>query len=330
MSLLVINEDELRQTVTIAEAIEAVETAFVALAESRMHVPGNFTLDLPEVNGKVDVEGAYLSQAPYYVVRTSSSFHNNPGLDLPIQSGLTAVFDAANGCPVAIMVDNGYLTHLRASAAGALAARYLANQTLDRVVVVGSGKQAYMQLKSLMAVRRVGLVSVWGRSPMHVDSYARRLVEDHDLNIEIASSLEAAVRQADLLITATASQAPLIKAAWLKPGVHITAVGGNHPAKQELHVDVLQRADVIIADKLEQCAACGEIRHALIAGTITLDKVQGELGQLIMGKISGRTHPSQITIADLTGLEVQDTTIATLALEKALFLGLGQRVEIQL
>src|SRR5512145_1421438 len=144
MSLLVLNEDELRQTVTIAEAIDAIESAFVALAESRMHVPGNFTLDLPEVNGKVDVEGAYLSQAPYYVIRISSSFRNNPGLDLPIQSGLTVVFDAANGSPVAIMVDNGYLTHLRAGAAGALAARYLANQALDRVVVLGSGSQAYI------------------------------------------------------------------------------------------------------------------------------------------------------------------------------------------
>lgn len=330
MSLLVLNEDELRQTVTITEAIDAVEAAFVALAESRMHVPGNFTLDLPDVNGKVEVEGAYLSQAPYYAVRVSSDFHNNLKLDLPIQSGLTAVFDATTGYPVAIMVDNGYLTHLRAGAAGALAARHLANQSLNRVVVVGTGRQAYLQLKSLMAVRNIGLVSVWGRSPMHVDGYARRMVEDHDLNIEIAASLEAAIRQADLIITATSSQQPLIKADWLKPGVHITAVGSNRPYKQELHADVLQRADVIIADKLDQCAAAGEIHHALNAGVITRAKVQGELAELILGQIPGRTHPSQITVADLTGLEVQDTAIATLALEKALFLGLGQRVQSQL
>src|SRR5262245_15123408 len=146
MSLLVLTEDELRQIVTITEAIEAVEAAFVALTESRMHVPGSFTLDLLEMSGQVDVEGAYLSQAPYYVVRINSSFRNNPGLDLPVQSGLTAVFDAANGSAVAIMLDNGYLTHLRAGAAGALAARYLANETLNRVVVIGSGNQAYIQL----------------------------------------------------------------------------------------------------------------------------------------------------------------------------------------
>lgn len=330
MSLLILNEDELRQTITIAEAIDAVEAAFIALAENRMHVPGSFTLDLPEVSGKVDVEGAYLSQAPYYVVRVNSSFGNNPGLNLPVQSGLTTVFNAATGQPVAIMVDNGYLTHLRAAAAGALAARYLANQSIEQVAVIGSGHQAYIQLKSLMMVRNIGLVSVWGRSPLSVDSYARRLVEDHDLNIEIAPSLEAAVRRADLIITATSSEQPLIKADWLKPGVHLTAVGSDHPAKQELDVEVLQRADVIIADKLEQCAVAGEIHHALAAGVITRDKIQGELGDLIIGAIPGRTHPDQITVADLTGLEVQDTAVATLALEKAFFLGLGQTVESRL
>jgi ornithine cyclodeaminase len=326
MSLLVLNEDELRQTITIPEAIDAVEAAFVALVEGRIHTPGNFTLDLPDASGKVEVQGAYLSQAPYYVVRINSNFPNNVEFDSPFQNGLTAVFDAANSTPVAVMIDNGYLTHIRAGAAGALAARYLANETLDRVVVVGSGNQAYIQLKSLTMVRNVGLVSVWGRSPMQVDSYARRLVEDHDLNIEIASSLEVVVREADLIITATSAQQPLIKGDWLKPGVHITAVGSNHPSKQELEVDVLQRADIIIADKLDQCAVAGEIHHALNAGVITLDRV-GELGQLITGQIPGRQYPDQITLADLTGLEVQDTAIATLALEKALFVGLGQRVE---
>lgn len=327
MSLLVLNEDELRQTITLPEAIIAVETAFTALAENRLHRPGRFTLDMPGGKSKVEVEGSYLNQTPYYIIRVNSSFHQAYQLDLPSSSGLALVFDALSGQPIALMVDNGYISQLRAGAAGALAARYLANPTLNRVAVIGSGRQAYIQLKSLMMDRSIGLVSVWGRSPLHVDSYARRMVEDHDLNIEIAASPEAAVRLADLVITATSSQEPLLKADWLKPGVHINAVGSNHPDKQELHVDVLQRAEVIIADKLDQCMAAGEIHHALAAGVITPQQVQGELGQLIKGQIPGRTHPSQITVADLTGVEVQDTVIATLAMEKALFLGLGQRVE---
>ncbi len=327
MPLLLLNEDELRQIVTITEAIDSVEIAFTALAEGRLNIPGDFALNLPDVKGKVHVKGTYLHEAPYYVIKIRSNFRDNPTINLPIHSGFTAVFDAATGFPVAIMVDNGYLSAIRAGATGTLAAKYLANKQLDQVAVIGAGNQAYMQLKALMTTRDVGTVMVWSRSPAKADIYARRMVEDHDVNIQITSSIEAAVRPADLIITATPSQKPLIKADWLKPGVHITAVGSKKPGQQELHVDVLQRADVIITDKFSQSAIAGEIHHGLKAGSITKEDVQGELGELIIGKIPGRTRPDQITVADLIGLDVQDTVVATLALEKALFLGLGQQVE---
>ncbi|MBN1992817.1 MAG: ornithine cyclodeaminase family protein [Anaerolineae bacterium] len=325
--MLLLNEDELRQIITIPETLDAVEAAFAALAENRMNVPGDFTLNLPAVNGEVQVKGTYLDEAPYYVIKVGSNFRDNPSINLPAQSGLMVVFDAATGFPAAVLFDNGYVTSMRAGAAGALTAIYLANPQLDHVAVIGSGQQAYIQIKSLKTVRNnIGLVSVWGRTPVKVDTYARRIVEDHDLNVEIASSIEEAVRRADLIITATASEEPLIRAEWLKPGVHIIAVGSDRPNKQELHPKVLQRADVIIVDQYEQCAAVGEIHHGLAAGVISKDDVQGELGDLIIGKIPGRTHPEQITVADLTGLDTQDSTVATLALEKALFLGVGQRV----
>jgi ornithine cyclodeaminase len=225
------------------------------------------------------------------------------------------------------MFDNGYLTQMRAGAAGALSAKYLAKEELGHVAVIGSGNQAYAQIKSLKAVRpQIGIISVWGRTPVKVDSYARHIVEDHDLNVEIASSIEAAVREADLVITTTASEEPLVQAEWLKPGVHIVAVGSDQPFKQELHPDVLKRADVIIVDKFEQCATAGEIHHGFEANVISSTDIQGELGELIIGKIPGRTQPDQITIADLTGLDSQDSTVAMLALEKAFYLGLGQRV----
>ncbi len=327
MSLLVLNEDELRQIVTIPEAIGAVETAFIALAENRLRAPDTFSLPLLDPTSNINVEGVYLREAPYFVVKIRNDFADNPAKNLPIQSGLTTVFAAETGQPIAILLDNGYLSRLRAAAAGALAAKYLANPQLECVAVVGTGQQAYLQLKCLLAVRSPGWVRVWGRSLEGVDSFVRRVVEDHDLNMEIAPSLEAAIRQADLVITATSSQSPLIQADWLKPGAHLTAVGSDSPLKQELATAVFQRAEVIIVDHLDQCAAIGELHHALAAGVITLAQVQGELGQVIVGQIPGRTHPNQITLADLTGLDVQDAAVATLALEKALFLELGQRVE---
>jgi ornithine cyclodeaminase/alanine dehydrogenase-like protein (mu-crystallin family) len=326
MSLLLLNEDELRQIVTMSEAIDAVKAAFSALAEGRIDLPGDFSLKLPEKKGEVQVQGTYLKKAPYYMVKVSSYFQDNIDLNLPNQSGLTCVFDADTGFPAAIMVDNGYLAMIRCAAAGALAADYLANHQLAHVAVIGSGYPAYMQLKALMTVRTVRSVSVWAPSRISADNYALSMIEEYDVDVNIAPSIEAAVRPADLIITASGSQQPLVKAEWLKPGVHITSVGCNGLVKQELHVDVLARADVIITDRFSQCAAFGEISHGLAAGLISKADVQGELGDLIIGAIPGRTDAGQITLADLTGLDGHDTVVATHALQKAKFLGLGQRV----
>jgi len=330
MSLILLNEDELRQVITLSEAIEAVEGAFTASAEKRINIPGDFVLNLPGVNGAVDVKGTYLQDAPYYVIKIANNFQNNPEINLPIKSGLIAVFDAATGFPAAIMVDNSYLSNIRAGAAGALAVEYLANKQIDQVAIIGAGSEAYIHLKSLMVVRDIGRVTVWDYSPMVADNYARLMVEDHDLNIQIAPSVEAAVQQADIIITNTGSEEPLLEARWLKPGVHITAVGNNNPNKQELHSDVLQRADVIIVDNLERHTTLGEVHHGIKAGIITVEDIQGELCHLIIHEIPGRTDPSQITLADLTGLDSQDAVVATLALEKALFLGLGQQIGVGL
>lgn len=330
MSLLLLNEDELRQIITISEAIEAIEQAFTASAQGRINIPGSFALSLPDVNGEVGVKGAYLQEAPYYVIKISNSFRDNPTIGLPIESGLLAVFDSATGFPVALMIDNGYLTNIRAGAVGALAAKYLSNESAKQAAVLGSGSQAYIQLKSLLAVRDIKTVLIWDHSPLDADTYVRNLVEDHDLDIQIASSIEKAIQDADIIITATASQQPLLKADWLRPGVHITAAGSHSAVTQELYPEIFQRAEVIIADNLEQSLTQGEIYHALQHNLIGRENVSGELGSLIIGKISGRTRPDQITVADLTGLNLEDTVLAALAIEKALFFGLGQRIEMGL
>ncbi|MDM8529142.1 hypothetical protein QUF58_13160 [Anaerolineales bacterium HSG24] len=327
MSFLLLGEDEIRQTVSLNDAIEAVEKVFVASAEGRMNLPAAFTMSLPDVHGSVQVRGTYLEEAPYYVVKVGNNFQDNPTINLPMQSEMTMIFDAATGFPAAMLYDYGYLTRVRAGATGAVAAKYLANSELKRIAIIGSGKQAYMQLKMLKLVRNINSVVVWGRSPMNVDTYARRLIEEHDFNIEIAVSVEEAVSEADLVITTTASEQPLVKPEWLKPGVHINAVGSNSPTKQELYPTVLELADVIVTDKLIQSIMMGEIYHALDKSIITEENVQGELGDLIIGKFAGRTNPDQITVADLTGRTMQDFALSVLALEKALFLGLGRRIQ---
>jgi ornithine cyclodeaminase len=128
-----------------------------------------------------------------------------------------------------------------------------------------------------------------------------------------------------LIVTATSSSTPLVFADWIKPGTTIIAVGGDTPEKQELDVKVLARADLVIADRLSQCAEFGEIHHAVDAGVLSLERVTGELGDVIIGRIPGRTTDQQVVVCDLTGVGVQDAAIAGLVLEKARLNELGRQ-----
>lgn len=327
MSLLLLNEDELRQTINLSEAVSVIEAAFVAAGQGRINVPGTFALNFPDVQGDVEVKGTYLQKAPFYVIKIGNHFHNNPGLNLPAHSELITVFDATTGFPAAILLDNGYLANVRTGIAGALATEYLANKQGTAVALIGSGRQAFVQAKALFAVRTVEHVMVWGQTPHEADTFARRLVEDHNVNVEIAPSVAAAVAGADVVITASAGRHPLIRANWLKPGAHITVVGNRHAQTHHLHPSVLKTAEIIVVDDRQDCTLFGEVSHGLANNAITPNDIHGELSSLILGNISGRTRPEQITVADLTGLDWQDAVIATLALDKALFLGLGQRLE---
>jgi len=328
MSILVLTEHEIRQAVTMPEAMEAMEEAFAALARGEARLAEVIGLEVPEVNGEIHVKGAHIQGSPHAVFKVATGFWENPAKGLPSGSGLMMAFDATTGFPAALLLDNGYLTDLRTGAAGGVAANYLANPVLDKVTIIGSGTQARYQLRALAVVRKLaGRVAVWSRNREHADAYAREMVAELEVDVTVAVDIEAALPNTDLLITTTPSRDPLVRAGWLPRGVHIIAVGSDAPDKQELDVSVLARADIIIADRLSQCLRLGEIHHAVEAGVISADDVTGELGDLIIGRAPGRTDERQITVCDLTGVGVQDAAIASLVLEKARVMGLGSPLQ---
>lgn len=328
MSILVLSEQEIRQAVSMPEAMKAIEEAFAALARGEARLPDVIGLEVPEVSGEIHVKGAHIGGAPYAVFKVATGFWENPAKGLPTGSGLMMAFDATTGFPAALLLDNGYLTDLRTGAAGGVAANWLANPVLEKVTVIGSGTQARYQLRALAVVRKLaGRVAVWSRNREHAEAYAREMADELEVDVTIAPDIEAALRNTDLVITTTPSRKPLVRAEWLPRGVHINAVGSDAPDKQELDVGVLARADIVIADRLSQCLRLGEIHHAVEAGVIGADDVTGELGEVIIGRVPGRTDESQITVCDLTGVGVQDAAIASLTLEKAKAMGLGSTLE---
>jgi len=313
----IIEEPALRKAITPRIAVDAMREAFRADGEGRAHVPAVINLEVPARRGEFHVKTALIEGVPHVAVKIASGFYDNPAKGLPSGSGLMAVFDAATGLPVALLLDNGFLTDIRTGAAGAIAAEVLAPASFATVGVLGSGLQARHQVRCLRSIRAFSRIVAWSPDRSHLDVYCREMREE-GFDAQAVATPEAVCREADVLITATPSRAPLVQAEWLRPGQHVTALGADSPGKQELDAACLARADLLVVDRLTQCAAFGELRHALDAGIVHADRVHAELGEIVAGVKPGRTTHDQITIADLTGVGFQDTAIASKAIDLVL------------
>ncbi|MCA1561978.1 MAG: ornithine cyclodeaminase family protein [Acidobacteria bacterium] len=310
----IVEQAALRAAMTPRAAVDVMRLAFRADGEGRARVPPVINLDVPQYHGEFHIKTAYIEGLPHIAVKVASGFYDNPARGLPSGSGLMVVFDAATGLPVAVLLDDGFLTDIRTGAAGAVAADVLARSRVDVVGVVGSGVQARHQVLCLATVRTFRRVVAWSPTASHADAYCEDMRQE-GFDASTAATPEAVCRDADVLICATPARSPLVRTEWLREGMHVTAVGSDSPGKQELYPDCLKRADLIVVDRLAQCAEFGELRHAIDARLMALADVHGELGQVVAGRLPGRTNDRQITIADLTGVGFQDTAIASAALE---------------
>jgi ectoine utilization protein EutC len=328
MKLMILYEKDIRRVVTEEEAIEEIEKAFAAYAQGKAVVPGIISLNIPGKNGDIHIKGAHIKGSEFFAFKAASGFYDNPKKGLPVSSGMMLLFDAETGFPISLLFDNAYLTQLRTGAAGAVAAKYLAPKKIEQVGIIGSGEQGRFQLRALNKVRAFSRVKIWGVPPESIEQYIKDMQPFIKAKIEGARDVKGAVEESDIIITATPSKKPLVKAEWVKPGAHITAVGSDEPEKQELQASVLGKANKVVADSLQQCVERGEIHHAVAEKILKPEEVHAELGEVVTGKKSGRENDSEITICDLTGVGIQDVAIASLTYKKALEKGVGNFLEI--
>lgn len=323
--VLVLTERELRGIVQLdLAAVEIVERAFSALAGAGVVMPPITSMDLVEAHGEVDVKTAFIPGFDSFAIKVSTGFFDNPKLGLRSLNGLMVLFSARTGLVEALLLDNGYLTDIRTAAAGAVAASRLAPE-VETAGVIGAGVQARLQIEAAYLVRPFRRVLVWGRDPAKAavcaEDIARRLCVDARPEADPARL----VAESQLVVTTTPARTPVLKADWLHPGLHVTAMGSDAEAKNELEPAALARADRYVVDRITQCAKLGELRSALEAGAIRMDDAV-ELGRIVAGRTAGRISPEDLTICDLTGTGAQDTAIASHAVALARQAGAGTKI----
>lgn len=320
----ILTETDLRALVPLdMDAIDCVERAFVALATQSVAMPPILRLDIPEHRGEVDVKTAYIPGVDHFAIKISPGFFGNPALGLPSTNGMMVVLSARTGLVEALLLDNGYLTDVRTAAAGAVAAKHLARDDASVAAILGAGMQARMQLSALAQVRGLSAARVWARDPAKAADFATDMAARLGIPVTSAATVAVATRGADLIVTTTPAESPILNAADVAPGTHVTAMGSDAEHKNEIDPALIAQA-TYAADRLAQTRRLGEWHHAIAAGLVADTDTRPELGQIIAGEVPGRTRPDEITIADLTGTGIQDTAIATLALTRALDAGAGQ------
>ena len=309
MTPLILDWPSIESALAEVDLLQVMERGFSAYSAGDAVIPPVGELQLQEPPGDDHIKNGYIRGGAHYVVKIASGFYDNPALGLPSSQGVMLLFSQTTGTLEAVLLDEGRLTDIRTGAAGAVAARHLAPADVDMIGVIGTGIQARRQLEQLRSVTTCRNVVVWGRNEDHLASYTVDLEEMGFVVERAACPMDVAMR-ARLIVTTTPSTQPLILADWIQPGTHVTAVGSDTAEKQELDVNLLARADVLVADSKTQCLTRGEIHQALAAGVIDETHVF-ELGAVIMDSTLGRTNEDQITIADLTGVAVQDLETAT-------------------
>jgi ornithine cyclodeaminase len=299
---------QIKQAVTGLDLSQAIEEGFIAYSEGRVVVPPVGELIFEKPPGDTHIKYGYIKGDPFFVIKIASGFYENPALGLPSGSGLMLVFSQTTGIVESILLDEGFLTDLRTALAGRIAAKYLAPRKINCIGVVGTGIQARMQVDYLKTVTPCRKVLAWGRHPEHLQAYKKDM-EQLGFYVRTTQEIQTVGDSCNLIVTTTPAREPLLSIDHIRPGTHITAMGSDTADKQELDAAILSRADCVVADSIAQCGQRGEIHKALDAGLLRIENVV-ELGQVIRDKTLGRTSNAQITVADLTGVAVQDVQIA--------------------
>jgi ornithine cyclodeaminase len=307
---LILPLHEIKRRLDLDRLILDIEQGFQWFSEGRTVVPpvGYLAFDPPD-EGDVHIKYGYVRRGEHYVVKIASGFPGNFARGLPITNGLMLLFRQTTGELAAILLDEGYLTEIRTAVAGAIAAKYLAPDSVARIGIVGTGGQARFQLRMLRLVSTCRDVTVWGRSNERLAAFEQEMTRD-GFHVETTRDLRHLAASCNLIVTTTSAREPLLDLANIRPGTHITAMGADAPGKQELDPRLVARADVVVADSRAQCVDHGELAHAVQAGLLDPGRIL-ELGQVVAAGRPARTSPEQITVADLTGVAVQDLQIAT-------------------
>lgn len=330
--MLVLSRQDVEKLLTMTDAIAAVEDGYRQLAGGHVTMPQRVATSIAPHNGIHLSMPAFVGgsgeQPGTLAIKIVTVYSDNPArYGEPTIQGVVLLHDARTGKPLALM-DAEQLTAMRTGAASGVATALLARPEAAVATVLGSGAQAGTQLLAVCAVRPILRAFVYSLRPEQDEAFAARMSERLNIPVTRAADMRTAVESADVLCTATNSSTPLFDGAWLRPGTHINGIGSYMRTMRELDSTTILRSRVYVDGRTAAQTEAGDIVIPIAEGVMAYDHVLGEIGDVLLGKVAGRTSPQDITVFKSVGMAVQDAVTAPLVYHRAIESGMGQRVEL--
>jgi alanine dehydrogenase len=324
--LLMISRSDVTANMTMNDYMAAVENAMTLHGRGDVLTPDLLHVDADGGEFHVKVGGLRGGRTYFGLKANGGFFGNRSTFGLPNIWGIIYLSDGSNGRPLAI-VESTEISINRTAAASALAATRLANPTSNSVTIVGTGTQAFAQLRFISSCFSLSKVFIFGRDESKATAFAADASEQLSLDVVATSNLEAACAASDIIVTCTTSREHLIPERYVKPGTFIAAVGADSPGKQELDPRLFINAKVV-CDVKSQCLVVGELQHAIQQTLISPEQVYAELGEILTGSLPGREDSDEIIIYDSTGTALQDIACAAVMYEKLSDSNAGNRFKL--
>ena len=309
-----INGDEVRRILTMDSVISAVEKAYSLKVMGQAELFPIVCHEFKGEDSEFDIKSGSMDGAGVFGMKLVSAFYDNDRYGLPRLMGTILIFDRRTGALKAMM-DGTLITNMRTGAAGAVGVKYLSREDSEDLVLVGTGAQALPLLRATLCVRpgikRISVINI--HTPGRAEAFISEVSgEFSGIDFVAGSSmkdLEDAVRGTDIVITATPSKEALIKASWVKPGTHFSCIGSDMEGKQELDIELVARSRAFCDDRT-QVVSVGECEKAVKAGLLKAEDIT-EIGDVIIGRETGRSDDQEITLFDSTGIGLQDLMTAS-------------------
>jgi ornithine cyclodeaminase/alanine dehydrogenase-like protein (mu-crystallin family) len=326
MKVRMLNAEAVRQLLPMDRCVELMREAMLLVAREQTIQPIRTSLWLPDRKGLLSFMPGYTADPRWLGIKVVSVFPGNFGSELGSHQGVVLLFEPEHGSLAAI-ADGREITAIRTAAATAVATDALAKKQSATLAILGYGEQAREHVKSLPLVRTVTRILVWGRDLAKAELFCEWAASQTSARVEAVREARWAVSEADIVCTTTAAQEPILEGSWLRPGQHLNVVGSSIPTTAEVDVEAVVRSRVFVDYKQSALQLAGELRRAMETGTVGEDHILGAVGEVLAGRIVGRSSDSDITLFKSLGMVCEDLVAADFILRESERRGIGSFVE---